>query len=222
MLMSTPAALETIRDSRTLTQTVAGRIRDAILSGRFRGGEALRQEDLAAQLGVSRIPVREALRQLEAEGFVVIFPHRGASVATLSAAEATEIYDMRIGLEMRLLGLAVPRLTADAITAAAAALAQIDNEADPARWGALNWTFHAALYAPADRPRMLATVKGLHDNVDRYLRIYLAPAERQALSQKQHRALLAACRRGAVTDALAVLEAHLVDASAALAAVLAD
>ncbi|MBL8094877.1 MAG: GntR family transcriptional regulator [Anaerolineales bacterium] len=213
--------LESLPDNRTLTHQVADRIREAILAGRYRGGEPLRQEELAIQLGVSRIPVREALRQLEAEGFVTLTPHRGASVASLSASEAIEIYDMRIGLETRLLRLAVPRLTTAALAQASVDLERIDRESDPARWGALNWSFHAALYQPADRPRMLATVKDLHDNVDRYLRIYLAPAERQALSQEQHRALLDACQSGAVEPALAVLEQHLADASAALAAVLA-
>ncbi|HRF50266.1 MAG TPA: GntR family transcriptional regulator [Anaerolineales bacterium] len=216
--MTTEPVLESLSPHRTLPEQVADRVREAILAGRYRGGDPLRQEELAAQLGVSRIPVREALRQLEAEGFVVVNPRRGASVATLSAAEAIEIYDMRIGLETRLLRLALPRLTAADLEQAEAGLMEIDRETDPARWGALNWAFHAALYAPAERPRMLTTIKGLHDNVDRYLRIYLAPAERQALSQAQHRALVVACRRGAHAEALQVLEQHLADASAALAA----
>lgn len=205
----------------TMATRVAEELKRRIIAGEYEGGMKLQQEQLALDLGVSRSPVREALRQLEAEGFVTLTPHRGASVASLSASEAIEIYDMRIGLETRLLRLAVPRLTTAALAQASVDLERIDRESDPARWGTLNWSFHAALYQPADRPRMLATVKDLHDNVDRYLRIYLAPAERQALSQEQHRALLDACQSGAVEPALAVLEQHLADASAALAAVLA-
>ena len=217
IMTSSKAPLESIEESRTLADQVANRIREAILRGAFPSGESLRQEDLAAQLGVSRMPVREALRQLESEGFVAIYPHRGALVVALSADEVREIYDMRIAIETRLLRLALPNMTEETFREADAILDQIDREHEPTRWSRLNWAFHLTLYAPANRQRMLAVVKGLHGNVDRYMRIYLAPMKRQQISQEQHRALVDACRRQDTTEALAILEEHLDSASRTLA-----
>jgi DNA-binding GntR family transcriptional regulator len=217
-MASSKAPLETIEESRTLANQVANRIRDAILRGAFPSGESLRQEELAAQLGVSRMPVREALRQLEAEGFVVIYPHRGALVVALSADEVREIYDMRIAIETRLLRLALPKMTEETFAQADAIIDQIDQEHEPTRWSQLNWAFHLALYAPAERQRMLSMVKGLHGNVDRYMRIYLAPMKRQQISQQQHRLLVDACRRQDTAEALQILEEHLDSASRTLSA----
>ena len=96
-------------------QTLAGMtleaIRERILSGAYPEGEPLRQDAIAEELGVSRIPIREALRQLEAEGLVVFNPHRGAVVSTLSLGEIEELFDLRAEIELMLLGrdeLAVP------------------------------------------------------------------------------------------------------------------
>lgn len=88
-------APELVRDS----------LREAIYSGKLQPGEQLRQEELAERYGISRIPVREALRQLEAEGLVTRQPNRGAVVAALSVQEVIEMLDIRIGLECRALML---------------------------------------------------------------------------------------------------------------------
>src|SRR5512139_2694750 len=98
-------------DTRTLAQRVADRIRDAIVRGALPGALPLRQAELAAQFGVSPIPLREALRQLEAEGFVTLHPYRGAVVSTTSVAEAREITELRTMLDTRALRLAFPKLT---------------------------------------------------------------------------------------------------------------
>ena len=116
-------------------------------------------------------------------------------VAALSADEVQEIYDIRIGLETTALRLAIPHLSPAILGRAADTLSAIDREADPARWSELNWAFHASLYTPAQRPRLLSLIKTMHDNVNRYLRIYLALMNFQDRSQQEHRALLAACER---------------------------
>ena len=206
----------------TLTHQVVERLRTAILSGQLAGGHVLRQEELAAQLGVSRIPVREALRQLEAEGFVELHPHRGATVAAISPDEVIEIYDIRAALETQALRLAVPHITPAQLAEAAVLLDQIDAATEVAAWAELNWRFHLLLYAPAQRPRLLELIKQLHDNVGRYLRS--AVAMEQSLeahsrpSQKQHRALLAACKKQDVELAATILQDHLAATGPKLAA----
>src|SRR5690348_18271137 len=96
---------------KTIGQMVYAVLREAILSGAFAPGEWLRQESLAAAIGVSRIPVRTALLQLESEGLVNFHPHRGARVRTLSPAQINEIYGLRVLLESHALGLSMARMT---------------------------------------------------------------------------------------------------------------
>ncbi len=142
---------------RTLSSAIVEQLRQAILDGTHPAGLQLRQDFLADLYGVSRIPVREALFQLEAEGLVRIIPHKGAVVSGLSLEEINDIFDLRLLLEPRLLGSSAPRLDArdflridqahDAFSAAIAAR-------DTSQFGVLNARFHQALYAgPSCRAR---------------------------------------------------------------------
>jgi DNA-binding GntR family transcriptional regulator len=202
------------QSSPTITnQTIADGLRVEILRGKLQGGQPLRQDDLAAQFGVSKIPVREALMQLKAEGLVNFYPNRGAFVSELSAAEADEIYVMRIALEKEILARAIPHLTVSHFKQAGEILAAIDHEDNIAKWGELNWEFHATLYSPAGLPRVMETLRTLHTNIARYLVLYLAGMDYQKKSQREHRALLQACRAGEVEKAIDILDNHLRSAS---------
>src|SRR5574341_1152098 len=119
-------------------ESIADSLRADILRGNLKGGQALKQDEIAAQFGVSKIPVREALVQLKAEGLVNFYPNRGAFVSELSAAEADEIYVMRIALEKEILARAIPHLTVAHFKRAGEILAAIDREENSAKWGELN------------------------------------------------------------------------------------
>ena len=201
-------------------ESIADSLRADILRGKFKSGQALKQDEIAAQFGISKIPVREALVQLKAEGLVTFYPNRGAFVSELSAAEADEIYVMRIALETAALARAIPNLTVAHLTHAEEILNAIDQEENIAKWGELNWEFHATLYSPASLPRLLDTIKTLHTNIARYLVLYLAGMAYQKKSQKEHRAILAACRHGETEKAVTYLEGHLRGASEHLVAFL--
>lgn len=184
-------------------------LREAILRGVYASGQPLRQEDLAAQLGVSRMPIRDALKRLENEGFVVSSPNRGAVVAHISAAEAQELQELRLALEPLLLRLAVPHQTRADLGRAEDLLDEADHETDEARWSGLNWEFHMTLYRAADRPRITGMVRGLHLSVDRYMRMTLSTMQRQQTSQTEHRAILSACRARNAERAAELLEGHI-------------
>ena len=201
-------------------ESIADSLRADILRGKFKSGQALKQDEIAAQFGISKIPVREALIQLKAEGLVNFYPNRGAFVSELSAAEADEIYVMRIALETAVLARAIPNLTVAHLKHAEEILTAIDQEENIAKWGELNWKFHATLYSSASLPRLMDTIKALHTNIARYLVLYLAGMAYQKKSQKEHRAILAACRHGDIEKALTVLEVHLRGASEHLVAYL--
>jgi len=201
---------------RSAPDLVASVLREAILKGLLKGGQQLKQDNIAAWFGVSRIPVREALRELEAEGLITLFPNRGAQVAELSAEEAREIYEIRILLETAALEWAVPQLEREDIDHAQKILDALDNEKSPGIWSRLNWEFHASLYRPAKRPRLLTIIGNLHVHVSRYLVVYLSAMNYHEQSQEEHKRLLAACREKDVAQAVKCLAEHLTNASTLL------
>jgi DNA-binding GntR family transcriptional regulator len=184
-------------------------LRDAIVRGDLTTGSALRQDELAALLGISRIPLREALKLLEGEGFVQIRPHRGAVVAPLSEEEIVEMFEIVRLLEVHALGLSVPRLRDRELEQAALLLDELDRTSDLAAWASKNWEFHALLYGAAERPRLLELVKALRANSQRYTFMLLADERCRALLNREHRALLEACRRRDPLRAAQLLDEHL-------------
>lgn len=209
---------------RTLTDAAADALRDRLLAGTWSPGTPLRQEALADQLGVSRIPLREALRRLEAEGLVVLQPHRGAVVADLPLDDIAELFELRALLESDLARRAVPHLTATdhaTIRAAARAFEAAADTGDSAAWGEANRQFHLALYAAADRPRTLETVARLHAQCDRYTRLQLALTHGLGRAVREHRAIAAAARTGDARRTATLVRAHILEAGRALARTLA-
>ena len=192
---------------------VAQVLREAILCGLYDAGQPLRQDEVATTLQVSKIPVREALRRLEAEGLVVFHANRGAMVAPLSTAEAQEIAEIRIALETLALRLALPKLMPRDLRHAHTILDDLDGELDSAQWGALNREFHQALYIPAQRPQLLGLIVTQHHRFDRYMRVVLAAMQHQQQSQAEHRALLAACEQRDLPTATCILEQHIAEAA---------
>ncbi len=159
------------RGMPTATAQLVTLIRERILAGELAGGTRLHQHNLAADLGVSHIPVREALRILENEGFVVGQDRRGMYVAGLTMEEAVELGELRKTLEPMAIALSVPRVTPAILAEAAAMKERLDREQDATAWMALNWDFHRLLYRAAQRPRLLEMLQVLWHNVDRYCRL---------------------------------------------------
>ncbi|NJO72314.1 MAG: GntR family transcriptional regulator [Leptolyngbyaceae cyanobacterium RM1_406_9] len=209
-----------LRQQRSTPDLIADALREAIVQGVFQEGQSLRQDEIAAQFGVSRIPLREALRQLEAEGLVMLSPNRGATVAVMSPEEAQEICEIRVALEGLALQLAIPNLTEADLDKAAEILKKTGRETDVGRWAKLNWEFHAVLYAAGDRPRLLSLIKTLHTNIDRYIRLQMAKMNYLEKSQHEHQQLLEACRKGDSKAAVRLLKRHIETAGEQLVAYL--
>ena len=200
------------RDGRrhlTATAFVEATLRTAILSGRLPGGMALRQEELAAAFGVSRMPVREALRKLEAQGLLDFTPHKGAVVTAISAADATDIYAIRLALEPATFERSIPHLNADDFQRAEDLIIEMDDEQDPGLMGDLNRRFHMTLYGAAGCPRLMALAESHLVSFDLYLRFHLAANGRAHLGQDEHRAMLAFARQRDVRAAVNVLRTHI-------------
>lgn len=203
----------------TLTDAALVVLRDRILAGEWAAGAPLRQEALAAELGVSRIPLREALRRLEAEGLVTISAHRGAVVAPLPVAELSELFELRALIEADLARRAVPRLTAHddaAMKQYAAAFERAVAEGDITAWGEANRRFHFALYAPASRPQTLETLVRLHARSDRFLRLQLTLTRGTQRAIREHRAIAAAARARDTVQTVKLIREHIIAAGDAL------
>jgi DNA-binding GntR family transcriptional regulator len=158
---------------------------------------------------VSRIPVREALRRLEAEGLVVVYPNRGAFVSRLDAAELEEIYDLRVMLECDLLERAVATCSAEDVLAMRHSLALAETGASGPQWSERDDEFHAALYVPARRPRQLAMVMTLRGAVRHYQYAHATLPRNRERWLRDHRAILAACERRDAGAARERLASHL-------------
>ncbi|MBD2593716.1 GntR family transcriptional regulator [Nostoc sp. MBR 210] len=202
-------AANVLQQQRSTPDLIADALREAILRGIFQEGQSLRQDEIATQFGVSRIPVREALRQLEAEGLVTLHLNRGAMVSVLTAAEAQEICEIRSALEVQAIQLAIPKFSTADLEKAALILETTDQTTDAGLLAQLNWEFHAALYTSAERPRLLAMIKNLHINCDRYVRMQMAQMDYQERSQKEHYQLLDACKQRDTKTAVRLLKRHI-------------
>ncbi|MCW4115728.1 GntR family transcriptional regulator [Aurantimonas sp. MSK8Z-1] len=197
---------------KTLARALLDEIRDAILSGDYAAGTLLRQDALAERFGVSRIPVREALLQLDAEGLLTMEPHRGAVVSGVSRAEIEDVFALRGLIEPRLLASSMVHMTGDDL-AAAETIHQRYTEAaaagDKRAYGVLNAQFHMALYARADQPKSRQIVAGLLQTSERYTRMQLSTAAALDRAMEEHARLLALCRSGDVAAATATLWQHI-------------
>lgn len=184
-------------------------IRTAIIRGVLPGGLPLRQDEISAKLSVSHIPVREAFRQLEAQGLVRIYPNRGAVVTKLTFEEMSNVMDTRIILELGAIRAAIPLMTEDVIKRAHTIIEDSLVEKDYHKLEELNLKLHFTLYEPANNPTLFALIDQLHANVDRYVRPYYSDNCHHKQSRKEHTELLEACKNKDADLAAAILRTHL-------------
>ena len=219
-----PATQKILRH-RTVAGAVAEDLRRRIINGDFASGFQLRQDALAAEFGVSRIPVREALMQLEAEGLVKIHPHRGAIVSELSTEEIEELFELRAILEPRLLKASAPRLNEDDYGRLHAILQEFSLALEAqhvSRWGELNTELHMVLYRHAGQPRSLSIVANLLQECDRHTRLQLSLAGKREQAEAEHAELIRLCAAGEVRAACALLKTHIGNAGQSLRDFLAE
>lgn len=185
------------------------RLRSAILDGRLAPGTALRQQELATLFGVSRMPVREALRQLEAQSLLQVVAHKGAVVAPLIGEDAVDSYGLRVILESEALRQSVPLLDAEDFAQARGCIEQLQSETRHAEIGQLNRLFHMTLYRKAPNQKLLRLIDIELCEEARFLRFHLSSMGLGKLTQDDHIALLDAAQARRVDEAVHLLEQHL-------------
>jgi DNA-binding GntR family transcriptional regulator len=204
------AADENVVELRS--QLVARRLREAIVGGRYAPGERLRQEEIAGEMGISRVPVREALRQLETEGLVTLAPHAGARVAQLDPHDLDEIYAIRIALEPMLIAESAVRLDPEQIDHLRSLVREIEGSVDaPELWLDLDRRFHVDSFAAAPMPQARELAEGFWNRTQHYRRAHVLGMSHDDLEvvHLEHRLILDALERGNGEDAGSALRTHL-------------
>ncbi|MFS4583412.1 GntR family transcriptional regulator [Phaeobacter sp. C3_T13_0] len=196
----------------TLPDVIAADLRERILSGELAEGEPIRQEALAEEYDVSRMPVREALKRLDAEGLVLFANNRGATVTKHSLREIAEIFDLRILVEVDLFRRSIPAMTTTDFARCSQILDEMEasyDADDVATWGALNHRYHSALYAAAERRLTNDVLQGLSLHSDRFVRMHLSVMKQREPAKSEHRDLLALAEARNVEGACEALTRHI-------------
>lgn len=193
------------------SQRVASYLRDAILNGDIAPGEWIRQAEVAERLGASRLPVREALRMLQAEGLAEYEANRGARVPKLAMHEVAVLYQMRERLEPLALIESIPNLTLDQLDQLAKLQEQIEGVTDVREFVLLDREFHLLTYAGCAISQLRASVARMWNSTQHYRRAFvtITGPSRQWVITAEHRLLLDAIARQDVIDAERYLSGHI-------------
>ena len=195
-------------------------LRDAIVRGQIAEGQTLRQDNLAKMFNVSRIPVREALARLEAQGLVTSTRYKGVVVTSMSVTEIAEIFQFRALVEPAIIEMAVPLMSAESLQLAENYCNQFAAETEPARWGDLNRLFHATLCRDCQRPYYLSVMDKTNDRVERYVRAHLVLTHGMERARVEHRGIMEACLRRDAALAARLTREHIIEAGRSLIAFL--
>jgi DNA-binding GntR family transcriptional regulator len=206
----------------TLAEEVYDRIRTGITSGTLTPGSRLSIRPLAEQLSVSTMPVREALKRLQAEGFVV-FGRRSVTVVSLTADELHQVFAVRMHLEQLAAEWALPRLEPVDVADLRALLEEMaDEQLETARWRAMNRRFHQRFYECAASPYLLDLIRGVWDRVEPYMAIYASTVEDFSEAHRQHLRMLELIEARDLPALLAETHWHLEHTSRTVAEALAE
>jgi DNA-binding GntR family transcriptional regulator len=219
-----PAPKSFVIPRQSLTSAVADQLRDRIIRSEIPEGTQLNQGAIAAEFQVSRIPVREALRQLESEGLITIVQHHGAVVSTLSPDDIEELFEIRVLLECEVLKRSIPGLTESDLAHAEAILVEYEKELlrpeHISEWGRLNWEFHSALYSGTRSPHFMSIIRNVNNNAVRYTGLQLYLTREFERAKEEHRKLLELCQARDVIGACYILQQHIKHAGQSLKQIL--
>ncbi|MCZ2721835.1 GntR family transcriptional regulator [Marinomonas sp. 15G1-11] len=197
---------------QSLPDVIVADLRNRILSGDLAEGELIRQELLAEEYDVSRMPVREALKRLDSEGLVVFINNRGATVTKHSLDEIAEIFDVRKLLEVDLFKKAIPLMEESHFNQCEALLDEMEasyKEGNVADWGPLNAQFHGVLYQAANQKLTTQLLERVSLQANRYVSMHIDQLRKADNAEHDHRGLLELARKGDIEAAAELLCSHL-------------
>ncbi|WP_314623957.1 GntR family transcriptional regulator [uncultured Selenomonas sp.] len=195
-----------------LREVVAEALRDAIKSGTLAPGQRLMEIQLAEELGVSRTPVREAIRKLELEGYVVMMPRRGTYVASLSIRDVNDVFEIRTALDSLACGLAAERITENELESLQRLLVAIGGHietGDMEKIVETDMRFHDLLYQASRNTRLVGIISNLREQLTRFRSASMSFPGRLKETLEEHREIVDAIAQGDVPGAKQAAEAHM-------------
>ncbi|BBB90307.1 MAG TPA: GntR family transcriptional regulator [Methylomusa anaerophila] len=197
---------------KPLREVVAETLREAIISGILQPGERLMEIQMAEDLGVSRTPVREAIRKLELEGFVVMIPRRGTYVAGLSIKDINEVFEIRTALDVLAAGLAVERITEEELEEMERLLVRISDcieQGDLDKIVEIDSQFHDVLYKASRNDRLVGIISNLREQFTRFRSISINYPGRIQQTLEEHRRLVEAIASRNMDSAQQIAREHM-------------
>lgn len=207
----------------TSQETVLNDLREMISSGELAPGQQIVQETLSSSLGVSRVPIREALRVLEGEGHVIHYPNRGYFVANLSIEDLVEVYRIRALLEEEALRIAIPLLTDQDIEYISNILKEIEKFVAAKKISGItdaNRRFHFAIYEASNMPRLVRMIRTLWDATDAYRGVYFASTLNLEHMNKEHIQIFNALKNRDINKSIQLQTMHRENAVSAVSQVI--
>lgn len=199
----------TLENYRPLREIVFETLREAIISGVLKPGERLMEVQLAEEMGVSRTPVREAIRKLELENFVVMVPRKGAYVADLSTKDIVDVFEIRAALEALAAGLAAERITDDELEELQQILVQNAKSQSLEEFIAIDTKFHDVLYRASRNERLVQIISNLREQIQRFRSTTLASPGRMKNTLEEHKRIVDAVSERNVQLAQQLAQEHI-------------
>lgn len=182
---------------------------ESIFSGELKSGDRVIAEDIAARIGMSRMPVREAFRRLNAEGLITLRPNRGAVVSGLQIGEMVEVFEMRSALEGLAIRVATPSVTPRQLGTLERLLDEMDAcREDSGEWVRRHRQFHEYLCSLSQRPRLMRQIDSLYSLIEPHMRLWLAHIDSTSKSRDDHQVIVEALRTGDPLQAELCLKDH--------------
>lgn len=201
-----PIALE---NYRPLREIVFETLREAIITGVLKPGERLMEVQLAEEMGVSRTPVREAIRKLELENFVVMVPRKGAYVADISTKDIVDVYEIRAALESLAAGLAAERITDEELEELQRILVQNAESQSLEDLIAVDTKFHDVLYRASRNERLVQIISNLREQIQRFRSTTLASPGRIKNTLEEHKKIVDAVSERNILLAQQLAQEHI-------------
>ncbi|RUW23450.1 GntR family transcriptional regulator [Mesorhizobium sp. M4B.F.Ca.ET.215.01.1.1] len=194
-------------------------LQQALRLGRYKPGDRLIPEDIAAEIGMSRMPVREAFRRLASDGLVVLRPNRGCVVAGLTVDELYEIFEIRSVLEGLAVRLAMPRIDEEEFEEFDRLLERMERagQSGGSDWVVRHQEFHGRICALSQRPKLVHQISALHVVIEPYMRIWFDDCDKPLSAREEHAAVIAALRSGDAQHAEQVMQEHVLGTAPLLA-----
>lgn len=203
---------------KPLRELVFESLREAIIQGRLKPGERLMEIQLAEEMGVSRTPVREAIRKLELEGFVVMVPRKGAYVAGISVKDIVDVFEVRAALEALAAGLAAERITEEELEELERALVKTYEVSgyDLEALVETDTRFHELIYKASRNERLVQIITNLADQIQRFRATSLAQPGRTKHALEEHKQIVEAISERNVELAQILAREHIENAEQSL------